>query len=75
MKKSKKRLISPACDLNVPLLSKIAYKCWPKDKFNLIEGVNECKQFYNTCYNHFHDNASSVYYILGGLALTVYFSF
>lgn len=54
-KKSIKKFLSPEYEVDFPLLSKIAFDVWPKDKFNTIETTAECKHFYNRSYNKLHE--------------------
>lgn len=51
MKKVKPRIISPEYEADFAILSKIAFDVWPKERFNTIEGLSECKLFYNNGYN------------------------
>lgn len=60
-KKHKKKYLTPEYEVDFPLLSKIAYEIWPKDKFNTLDTVADCKQFYNLSYNRLHEELNKIF--------------
>jgi hypothetical protein len=49
-KRQHREIYSPTYDINTSLLSKISYELWPKEVFNTIEGIEDCKNYYNNSY-------------------------
>ncbi len=49
--KINKEIYAPAYRIELPVLSKVLYKVWPKEVFNTILGIENCKSFYNDAYN------------------------
>jgi hypothetical protein len=45
------QLLQPEHEIDFPLFSKIIYHCWPRNKFNKLDNLLDCKHFYNQAYN------------------------
>lgn len=59
-KKNSKNRIVFEDEVNFPLLSKIAYDIWPKDKFNKLESIDDCKSFYNSAYKKIFEELNKI---------------